>query len=329
MKHAARIALTALLIGELCLGTYAASAQGVPFAKIEIQTKQISPGLYLLTGSPNVDPVHRDAAGGTIGLLVGPDGVLMVDAQYAPITDKVLAAIHKLTAQPVRFLVNTHVHLDHTGGDAAIVKTGALLIAREELREEMALPLPSLAGDAAPPSDPARLPVITYGIGAPINLRMNAETIDLVPMPAAHTAGDTLVRFETANVIMTGDFYRSHGYPFFDVTRGGTFKGSLEALDQLLELADSGTKIVQGHGAIVDRAAVVRFRDMTLSVTARIQAMIDQGKTEPEVLAAKPTASFDGQVPGALDPVSVGGMSTADRFVGEVYRELAHRNQRG
>jgi cyclase len=214
MTNLKRLGLAAALICQLSWRPGFSLAQGVPFAKIEIQTRQLAPGFYLLIGSPNVDPVHKDAAGGAIGLLIGPDGVLMVDAQYAPITDKVLGAIHRLTPQPVRFLVNTHVHLDHTGGDAAIVKTGTLLLAREEVRKEMALPLPSIAGDAAPPADPARLPVVTYGMGAPVKIRMDGETIDLIPMPAAHTGGDTLVRFENAKVIMSGDFYRSYGYPF-------------------------------------------------------------------------------------------------------------------
>jgi cyclase len=324
MTTAQRLAKSALLICTTLLPAHLVLAQGVPFAKIEIQTSQLAPGLYLLKGSPNVDPVHKDAAGGAIGLLVGPEGVFMVDAQYAPITDKVLGAVHKLTPQPIRFLVNTHVHLDHSGGDAAIVKTGALLLAREELREEMALPLPSLAGDAAPPADPARLPVITYGMGAPLKIRMNGETIDLIPMPAAHTGGDTLVRFENAKVIMTGDFYRSYGYPFFDVTRGGTLNGTVEALNQLIDLADANTKIVPGHGAIANRADVVRFRDMIVDLQGRIQKMVDQGKSESEVVSAHLTAPYDSQVQGGLDPVSAGGVTTADRFVSGVYKELAH-----
>jgi cyclase len=315
---------TAVLLSASLAPSYYLLAQGVPFAKIEIDSTPLAPGLYLLKGSANVDPVHKDAAGGAIGLLVGPEGVLMVDAQYAPITDKVLGAVHKLTPQPIRFLINTHVHLDHTGGDAAIVKSGALLLAREELREEMALPLPSLAGDAAPPADPARLPVITYGIGTPIKMRLNGETVDLIPMPPAHTGGDTLVRFENANVIMTGDFYRSYGYPFFDPTRGGTLQGTLDALTQLIELSNANTKIVPGHGAISTRSDVIRFREMMVNVQGQIQKMVDQGKSQPEVLGARLTAHYDGQVPGALDPISVGGISSADRFVGEVYQSLTH-----
>ena len=324
MNNIRRLARPARLFGATVLLAHQVLAQGVPFAQVEIQTSQLGPGLFVLKGSANVDPVHKDAAGGAIGLLVGPDGALMVDAQYAPLTDKVLSEVHKLTPSPVRFLVNTHVHVDHSGGDAAIVKTGALLLAREELREEMSLSLPSLAGDAPPAADPARLPVITYGTGSPIKIRLNGETIDLVPMPPAHTGGDTLVRFENANVIMCGDFYRSYGYPFFDVTRGGTLKGTLDALDQLIRLADANTRIVPGHGATAQRTDVIRFRAMIVALQARIQRLVDQHKSHSEVLAARVTASYDIQVPGALDPASVGGVSSADRFVSEVYQELAH-----
>ena len=319
------LAGSAVLFGAALLSAQVL-AQGVPFAQVEIQTSQLAPGLFLLKGSANVDPVHKDAAGGTIGVLVGPDGVLMVDAQYAALTDKVLIEVHKLTPLPIRFLVNTHVHVDHSGGDAAIVKTGALLLAREELREEMALSLPSLAGDAPPPADPARLPLLTYGMGFPIKIRLNGETIDLVPLPAAHTGGDTLVRFETANVMMTGDVYRSYGYPYFDGTRGGTLTGTLDALNQLIKLADANTRIVPGHGATARRTDVIRYREMIVDLQARIERLVDQGKSQSEVLAARLTASYDTQVPGSLDPSTVGGVSSADRFVGEVYQELAHRH---
>jgi len=164
---------------------------------------------------------------------------------------------------------------------------------------------------------------VTYGRGAPVKIRMDGETIDLMPMPAAHTGGDTLVRFEHANVIMSGDLYRSYGYPFFDTTRGGTLFGTLEALDALVGMADPDTRIVPGHGAISNRADVMHFRDMIVALQAQIQAQIDQGKTEPETINARLTARFDNQVPGGLDPVFLGGVSSADRFVSEVYQELA------
>src|SRR5271155_639400 len=133
-----------------------AQGQGIDYAKIEILTEKIAPNLYLLSGSAGADPGHQDAAGGRIAVLAGPDGIFMVDSQYAQITDKVVAAIRKISSEPIRFLVNTHLHIDHTGGNANFVKMGALLFGREELREEMSRPASSAAGNAAPARDPAR-----------------------------------------------------------------------------------------------------------------------------------------------------------------------------
>ena len=149
-----------------------AQGQGIDYAKIEILTEKIAPNLYLLSGSAGADPGHQDAAGGRIGVLTGPDGIFMVDAQYAQITDKVLSAIRKISSEPIRFLVNTHVHGDHTAGNANFVKMGALLFAREELREELLRPPAPAAGNPAPARDPARLPVVTYGMGDPVKLRL-------------------------------------------------------------------------------------------------------------------------------------------------------------
>src|SRR5512140_2109959 len=156
-------------------------AQSIDYAKIEILTEKIAPNLYMLSGSAGADPGHEDAAGGRIGVLAGPDGIFMVDSQYAQITDKVAAAIRKISPEPIRFLVNTHVHPDHTAGNANFVKMGALLFAREELREEMLHP-PARPGaaNAASAADPARLPVVTYGLGDPLKLRLNGEIVDLI-----------------------------------------------------------------------------------------------------------------------------------------------------
>ena len=165
---------TALAMVAVSLSVW---GQGIDYAKIEILTEKMAPNLYMLSGSAGADPGHEDAAGGRIGVLAGPDGIFMVDAQYAQITDKVLAAIRKISPEPIRFLVNTHVHPDHTAGNANFVKMGALLFAREELREELMRP-PGRGGNA-PAGDPARLPVVTYGMGdmvsADITLKCYAE----------------------------------------------------------------------------------------------------------------------------------------------------------
>lgn len=286
-------------------------AQGIDYAKIEILTEKIAPNLYMLSGSGGADPGHQDAAGGRIGVLAGPDGIFMVDAQYSQITDKVAAAIRKISSEPIRFLVNTHVHGDHTAGDANFVKMGALLFAREELREEML---------RAPAGDPARLPVITYGMGDPIKFRMNGEVVDLIPVRAAHTGGDTMVRFENADVIMIGDFYRNYGYPFIDTNNGGTLKGALDALELTMKVAGPNTRLVPGHGTVINRTDIVPYRDMILGVEAKVRQMIGEGKSVQEVLAAKVTAPYDAKVAGGLLPAGAG--TSADRFVSMVYSQL-------
>jgi cyclase len=297
-----------------------AQGPGIDYAKIEILTEKMAPNLYLLTGSAGADPGHQDGAGGRIGVLAGPDGIFMVDAQYAQITDKVVAAIRKISPEPIRFLVNTHLHVDHTGGNANFVRMGALLFAREELREEMSRPAPSAAGNAAPARDPARLPVVTYGLGDPVKLRLNGEIVDLIAVRAAHTGGDTMIRFENADAIMIGDFYRNYGYPFIDTNNGGTLKGALEALEATMKLAGPNTRLIPGHGTIINRTDIIPYRDMILGVQAKVQQMISKGKSEQEVLAAKVTAPYDAKVPGGLLPAGAG--TSADRFVSMVYSQL-------
>lgn len=313
-----RLPLAPLLLAAVVPWIPPVAAQGIDYAKIEILTENLAPNLYLLSGSAGADPAHEDAAGGRIGILTGPDGVFMVDSQYAQLTDKVLAAIRKVSSEPIRFLVNTHVHPDHTAGNASFVKMGALLFAREELREELNRPPANAAQTAA--RDPARLPVVTYGMGDPVKLRIDGEIVDLIPVRAAHTGGDTMIRFENADVVMIGDFYRNYGYPFIDVNNGGTLKGALEALDQTMKLAGPNTRLVPGHGTIIHRTDIAPYHDMILDIQAKVQKLIDQGKSEQEVLAAKLTAPYDAKVPGGLGPA--GGGTSADRFIRMVYSQL-------
>jgi glyoxylase-like metal-dependent hydrolase (beta-lactamase superfamily II) len=286
----------------------------IQYDKIEIKTDKVAPNLYMLSGSEGVDPGHPDGAGGRIGVLAGPDGIFMVDSQYLQIGDKVLAAIRRIDPGPIRFLVNTHIHGDHTAGNATFVKLGAVLLAREELREGMARQ-PAAAGD------PARLPVVTYGMGDPVRFRMNGETVELIPVRAAHTGGDTMIRFVNADAIMIGDFYRNFGYPFIDTNNGGSLKGALEALELTMKTAGPNTRLIPGHGTYINRTDIIPYRDMILAVQTRVQQLIAQGKTLQEVLAAKVTAPYDAKVPGGLLPAGAAGTS-ADRFVTMVYAQL-------
>ena len=306
----------ALVFASVFSTTALAQAAGTDFSKIEIIPQQMGPNLYMLSGSAGTDPNHEDAAGGRIGILSGSDGIFMVDTQYAQLADKVLAAIRKISPAPIRFITNTHIHIDHTGGNANFVKLGGTLIAREELREEMLHP----PGNATP-RDAANAPLATYGLGEPIKLHMNGEIVDLIPVRAAHTGGDTMIRFENANLIMIGDFYRNYGYPYIDTANGGTLKGALEALDALYKMSKPDTKLVPGHGTIISRNDLLPYRDMMMTIRTRVAQMIAQNKSQQDVLAAKLTKDFDAKVPGGLSPAGAVGTS-ADRFVAMVYSEL-------
>jgi glyoxylase-like metal-dependent hydrolase (beta-lactamase superfamily II) len=291
---------TTLLAATMALVTVTASAQG-DLSKVEIKTTKVTNNFYTLEGS-----------GGMIGILVGPDGVFMVDAQYAPLTDRIVAAIKKITDKPIRFLVNTHVHGDHTGGDENFGKLGVTILARENLRYRLAYPNPMANGQPSPAMPSVGLPMITYD--APLTMHMNGEDIRLLPVKAAHTDGDTLVVFPNNDVIMTGDFYRSVQYPNIDRANGGNMNGMLDGLAMVIGLAGPNTKIIPGHGATVGRDAVMAHRDILLTVKNRVMKLISEGKTQDEVIAAKPTADLDAKI------LEVG--MTRDRFIGQVYQEI-------
>jgi len=279
-----------------------AGAQPPDFSQVQIKTTKVAGNFYTLDGQ-----------GGTIGVLAGPDGVLMVDSQFAPLSDKIVAAIKQISDGRIRFLINTHVHGDHTGGNENIGKQGATIIARENLRARLAKPAPLANGQPGVPTPAIGLPMITFD--APMTIRMNGEEVQLVPVPVAHTDGDTMVYFPTANVIMTGDFYRSTGYPNIDRGNGGTMNGMLKGFDAIIALGRPDTKIIPGHGQTVDKAAVAAHRDMMIGVRDKVAALARENKTQDQVIAAKPTADFDAKVTGAT-------AMTADRFVGQLYQEL-------
>src|SRR5262245_3660141 len=318
MKLAWQLPLVAVIASAVSVGVW---AQGTDFSKIEFTAKQIAPNLYMISGSPNVDVNHPDAAGGLVGVLAGPDGVFMVDAQYAQVSDKLLATIKKISPEPIRFMANTHIHGDHTAGNPFFGKMGVVIFAREELREQMIHP-PRLAnGNPAPARDSAGYPVVTYGMGPPVTLHLNGEVIDLIPVRAAHTSGDTMIRFRNANMIMIGDFYRNFGYPFIDRANGGTLNGMLEGCDQLMKVAGPDTTLIPGHGTWIKRTDLVPYADMIRSVRDKVKQLIDQGKTEKEVIAAKLTAPWDAKTAGGLGAAGA-DMTSTERFVSEVYQEL-------
>ena len=290
-----------LLVALLVMGI-AGKAQNAPdFSKVEIKTTKLANNFYTLEGQ-----------GGTIGILVGPDGILMVDSQFAPLSQKIMAAIHQVSNEPVRFLIDTHVHADHTGGNENFAKAGAVIFARPELRDRLIHPAPGANGAVTPGAPAAALPVVTYD--APVTFHMDGEEARLIPIRRAHTDGDTLVYFPNDDIIMSGDFFRSIQYPNIDRANGGSLNGMLDGLGTLIGLAGPNTKIVPGHGAMVGRAEVMAHRDMILAVRDRVAQMVAQGKSQEEVLAAHPTADYDARVPNSKE--------TTERFVTQVYAEL-------
>jgi cyclase len=286
---------------SVCM-TASTHAQAQPdFSKVEIKTTKVASNFYTLEGQ-----------GGTIGVLVGPDGILMVDDQFAPLSEKIVAAIKQVSTAPIRFLINTHVHGDHTGGNENFGKMGVTIFAREELRGRLAHPSPAANGTPGVPAPPVALPVVTYA--GPVTFHMDGEEVNLIPIPRAHTDGDTLVRFRNADVIMTGDFYRSVQFPNIDRVNGGTLNGMIDGLGRTIGLAGPNTKIIPGHGPTVDRAALMAHRDMILAIRDKVSQLVQQGKTADEVLAAHPTSDYDSRVPGSAE--------TTERFVRQLYAEL-------
>jgi cyclase len=289
-------------LGALVLCSALAYAQGAPdFSKVEIKANKVTDKFYTLDGQ-----------GGTIGVLFGPDGVFMVDTQFAPLSDKIAAAIRQLTPQPIKFIVNTHVHGDHTGGDENFGKMGATIISREELRLRLAHPNPQANGQPGVPTPAIGLPKQTYR--NMLTLHMNGEEVQLIAIPRAHTDGDTMVYFPGLDIIMTGDFYRSMQYPNVDRNNGGSVQGLIDGLGTVIGHAGPNTKIIPGHGATVDRAAVTAHRDVAMAIRDRVSTLVAQGKSEDEVVAAKVNADLDARIkePG----------TTGERFVRQAYADL-------
>src|ERR1700722_13832812 len=272
---------SALALAALGLWAVSANAQAPPdFSKVEIKTTKVGSNFYTLEGQ-----------GGMIGVLTGPDGTLMVDSEFAPLTQKIVAAVRQVSSMPIRFMVNTHVHPDHTGGNENLGKMGVVIFSRDELRYRLANPLPGANGAPGTPAPAAALPVVTYE--GRVTFHMNGEDAELIPIPRAHTDGDTMVFFHKADVIMTGDFFRSTGYPNIDRANGGSLIGMLAGLGVTIGMMGPNTKAIPGHGPVTDRAGIIAHRDMILAFRDRVLQLVRQGKTLDEVLAAHVTADYD------------------------------------
>ena len=246
-----------------------------------IRTEEVSRGVYVLYGS-----------GGNIGASVGADGVFIIDDQYAPLTPGINAALAKLSPEPVRFVLNTHWHGDHTGGNENYAKAGAVIIAQDNVRARMSVPqVMEFIKRTEPAASPAALPLVTFN--DTVTLHLNGDEVRAVHVARAHTDGDAVIHFRVANVIHAGDTYFNELYPFIDVDSGGSIEGSLAAVDTMLALADDKTRIIPGHGKVSGRAGLEAFRQMLVETSGRVRALKDAGKTVEEIVAAAPNADYD------------------------------------
>ena len=280
---------TSKLIGSLAALFLAAPALAQQdFSAVQIKTQQVGDGLYMLMGE-----------GGNMALSTGPDGSVLVDTEYAPLNEKIRRAIGQAGGSDVKFVVNTHWHADHVGGNEPFGKTGAVIIAHNNVRARMSTEQFMAAfNQKVPPSPPAALPMITFPTRA--TFHWNGNIVNVVHVDPAHTDGDSIVHFTNANVIHTGDTYMKDAYPFIDVGSGGSINGFISSAELVLARSDANTKIIPGHGALATPADLRRFHDMLVTVRSSIQTLIDQGKTEDEVFAAKPTAEFDAEWGGGF-----------------------------
>jgi glyoxylase-like metal-dependent hydrolase (beta-lactamase superfamily II) len=257
-------------------------AQQVDYSKLEIKTTDLGHGVYLLNWQ-----------GGDSIVLVGDDGVLLVDTSVAQMGAKIKAAIARVSTKPIKLVINTHAHADHFGANELMAQGGAVIIGHDALRERMAKGQYLAAfNQTIPPSPPAALPTVTY-VDA-MTIHFDGETVELVHVPGAHTDNDTIVRFKRANIIhASGTIGGNGGYPFFDMSSGGSLAGTIAAEEKMLSLSDDKTRIVADEGDPASTADLKASRDALVVIKARVQKMIDEGKSEAEAIAAKPTQDLD------------------------------------
>ena len=269
-----------------------AAAQGPDFEKVQIKTEKVGEGIWVLAG-----------AGGNIGVSVGADGVFLIDDEWAPMTPKVKAAVAALSDRPLRFILNTHWHPDHTGGNKDLGEAGALIVAHDNVRLRMS-------------SDQfiGALPVVTFNDA--VTLHLNGDDVEAFHVPPAHTDGDAIVHFRRAGVVHMGDLFFNGMYPFVDLSSGGSFEGFIAAADRALALGE-GTRIIPGHGPVGTRADLRAYRDMLVTVRDRVKPLVQAGKTPAEVVAAHPLADLDAKWGN--------GFMKPEKFVEIVAQSLARR----
>jgi len=286
----------------LALAAPVLAQQQTDYSKVEIKSEKVAEGLYVLTGQ-----------GGNIGVSAGKSGSLVIDDQYAELSEKILAAIKTLTPGPVRFVVNTHWHGDHTGGNENMGKAGAILVAHENVRRRMSTEqFMAIMGRKIEASPEAALPVVTFAEG--VTFFWNGDEVRVFHVAPAHTDGDSVIQFVKADVVHMGDTFFNGNYPFIDTSSGGRVDGIIAAADRVLSAVTDKTRIIPGHGPVASKADLQAYRDTVKAVRDAVAKLKAEGKTKEAVVAAKPSAGYDatwGQ--GFIKP---------DAFVGIVFDSL-------
>jgi len=293
------------LSGELFAQTPPAAPAPPDFSKVEIKTSDLGNNVYMLEGQ-----------GGNITVAVAKDGIIMVDGEFAPLHDRIKAAIALLSNQPIKYLINTHFHGDHTGGNEPFARDGATIVAQDNVKNRLAAGTTNgLTGAKTPPAPKDALPSDTYTNFSKI--RLPGRVADLKHIANAHTDGDTHVWFKTANVLSTGDTFTNGRYPNIDFANGGNIKGMIAATDAYLKLTNARTRIVPGHGPIADKAALIEYRTMLVTARDRMAKLVQEGKSEDDAVAAQPFADLDAK----WAPTELAGKN----FIRVVYHSLADK----
>lgn len=294
MKNIAPFFASVLLSGAAILALWAgpALAQGQDFSKVEIQSTDLGHNMYALAGS-----------GGNITIAVGTDGIIMVDTEFAPLHDKIKAKVASISPLPIKFVLNTHFHGDHTGGNEAFAKDGAIIMAHENIPKRMANPPPGINGQPGTPAPKGAMPAQTYS-GQGTEVKVAGQAAELVHIENAHTDGDSFVFWPAANVISTGDVVTSATYPNIDVGAGGGIDGMIAGADFVITHSDDKTKIVPGHGPVTDKKGVIAYRNMLKTARDRIAAAKKKGMSEDDMMKANLLADLDKRwaAPGPTPP---------------------------